>query len=110
MQKGIVTVFAFTVALVACASQARAGYGVNGARIVRLYPHANGYSIILDQSHSKSTCDGGKRFNIVKGHKNYDAMVSTVIAAFMAQKKLNLVIEDEHSFCAPPINRLQVLR
>ena len=80
--------------------------------ITELYPAAQGMVVRLDYSDkSVSTCDYGTRFLISSTSDNYSVKVSTLISAFMANKKINAAYDpDQDANCEAHINRFIVPR
>ena len=80
-------------------------------RLKQLYPYAGGLIFLSDYANtSLSTCDGGTRFQIAKSHENYEVMVSTLMAAFMADKIISFNVDDQLATCMPSINRFMVVK
>jgi len=79
--------------------------------ITKLYPTSTDYIFNVSYSNSVSTCDGGTRFSIRKTYSdNYNALVSSLIAAFIAGKKITFVFDDSQAAnCFPYIDRFQIL-
>ncbi|KDM92385.1 hypothetical protein EA58_06610 [Photobacterium galatheae] len=84
-------------------------------RIQWLYPTNKGL-VFGTQDYANQTfssCDAGKRFIIPRTHDNYAVMSSTMIAAFMADKKIKMNIDGEQfnqPVCEPSINRFLVFK
>ena len=74
--------------------------------VTHLYPTSNMYVFNVTYANSLSTCDNGRRFRIDMANPNYNALVSSLLAAFMAGKKINFNVDDaQGSSCEPSINR-----
>lgn len=77
--------------------------------ITTLYPTPSNYIINVSYTNALSTCNNGSRFSIDITNPNYNALVSTLIAAFMAGKKINFNVDDSQgASCSPYINRFIV--
>jgi len=77
--------------------------------ITNLYPTSGSYIFNVTFSNVLSTCDQGKRFSIHTTNPNYNALVSSLVAAFMAGKQINFNVNDSQgSSCYPEINRFIV--
>lgn len=82
-------------------------------KIKWLYPSQSGYHFGTTDYANKdlSTCDAGTRFHIPLDHPNYEAMVSSLIAAFAVEKDVNINIDGEGGeLCSPSINRMFVYK
>ncbi len=77
-----------------------------------VYPTETAFVITYEtESNAISTCNGGKRFSIALSHPNYDALVSTVLAAHFADREVRIYVEDTQSpACAPLIRDVLVRR
>lgn len=74
--------------------------------ITDLYPTSGQYIFNVSYSNPISICDNGTRFSISMSNPNYNALVSSLIAAFMAGKEINFNVQDaQGSGCSPEINR-----
>lgn len=74
-----------------------------------LYPGSGAYIFIVEKPlPSISLCDGGKRFSILTSHDNYDAMVSSLLMAYVANKEIWINLNNATPSCSPPINRFQI--
>jgi len=82
------------------------------SKITSLYPYSDGMIFRTGyKNESISSCDGGVRFSISKAHPNYDVMVSSMMAAFMADKKIKFYIDSGQSkVCEPTINRFMIFK
>lgn len=79
--------------------------------VIEVYPNAAGLVFVTSYVNAQiSTCDNGKRFSISKDHPNYEVMVSTMLAAFMAGEKIVFHIESGQNGCQPTIDRFRVLK
>ncbi|MEI8594379.1 hypothetical protein [Photobacterium sp. Hal280] len=84
-------------------------------RINWIYPTASGL-IFATQDYSNkelSNCDNGHRFIIPRSTDNYEVMSSSMIAAFMADKRVKINIDGESlsgAVCEPSINRFIVFK
>lgn len=80
--------------------------------INHLYPVSSGlafYTTYADAS--VSACDSGKRFIIPLTADNYDTKVSSLMAAFMANKKILLRYDsDQPRSCAAVVDRFLIAR
>lgn len=79
-------------------------------KVKTLYPYSGGMIFMSEYSNPEiSSCDGGSRFQIAKTHPNYETLVSAMVAAFMANKRVWFNIDSGQSrTCAPTINRFLV--
>lgn len=77
-----------------------------------LYPSTSGYVFAIDYSYPEySSCDNGGRFLISIDHPNYEAMVSTLIAAYLSGDRITLNVDSEGlsgPVCGPTVNRFMV--
>ncbi len=75
-----------------------------------VHPTESGFSLTYENdSNPLSTCNDGKRFNIALSHPNYDALVSTVLAAHFGNRKVRIYVDDSQPpSCAPLIQSLLV--
>ncbi|WP_341660213.1 hypothetical protein [Vibrio sp.] len=82
------------------------------AKIRSLYPATGGLIFFTDyKDESISSCDGGTRFVISKDHPNYQVMVSSMMAAFVADLKIKFFIEPGQTRkCEPIVTLLQVYK
>lgn len=79
--------------------------------ITHLYPMSNMYVFNVTYSNPLSTCDNGRRFSIDMANPNYNALVSSLVAAFMAGKEIDFNVDDaQGSGCAPSINRFFIYK
>ncbi|MCS4306781.1 hypothetical protein M2404_001106 [Rheinheimera pacifica] len=79
--------------------------------ITNLYPTDYGLAFnTLYKNLELSSCDGGTRFILNKDSAEYNTQVSVLIAAFMAQKRVNLYIEDLPAKCFATVIRFRVAR
>ncbi|WP_394203730.1 hypothetical protein [Marinagarivorans algicola] len=80
-------------------------------KIKWLYPAASGFHFGTQEyaNSDLSSCDHGTRFHIPLDHPNYNALVSSMLAAFAADKQINININgEEGKSCSPSINRFFV--
>ncbi|MEW6995203.1 hypothetical protein AADZ84_13155 [Colwelliaceae bacterium MEBiC 14330] len=79
-------------------------------KITSLYPAKSGYIFTVESAlPTHSTCGDGKRFSIPINHVNYEAMVSTLITAFVADKEIRINLDNiTEPNCQPTINRFTV--
>ena len=80
--------------------------------ITKLYPTDGGMAFYTTYSDtSVSSCDSGTRFGILSTDENYEVKVSTLLAAFMAGKKVLLRYDSsQEKQCSAIINRFMVAR
>jgi hypothetical protein len=94
--------------LISCISNA-ATINSTQTSIAALYPTRDGLAFLTDSySSTLSTCDGGKRFMLNKANLDYNAQASALIAAFMANKQVSLIIISDSTACSPLIDRFWV--
>lgn len=102
---GIMSLLLLTLPLVSHSAEIWSGR----TKIVHLYPTSYNYIFMVNFSNALSTCDSGKRYSIAQTNSNYNALVSTLTAAFMAGKEISFnVNDDQGNNCAPIINRFIV--
>ena len=75
-----------------------------------VYPTTGGYTITFNTgSNPISTCNGGKRYAVALSHPNYDAVVSTILAAHVSKEPVRIYVDDTQSpTCAPLISGVLV--
>jgi hypothetical protein len=81
-------------------------------KITNLYPYNSGLAFMTGyKNESLSSCDGGTRFSISKIHPNYEVMISSMMAAFMADKAIKFNIHSGQSKnCHPTIDRFVIYK
>lgn len=79
--------------------------------VTQLYPMSDGYLFDTEYSNVLSTCEGGKRWSISTTieDKYFQAQLSSLLAAFMANKEIRIIVNDDQGpSCYPVIDRFQV--
>ncbi|MEM9102186.1 MAG: hypothetical protein AAGB12_07665 [Pseudomonadota bacterium] len=107
----IKTVFFIVVSLFASFSVSAVTWKDSGyVEITQLYPYDGGLIVYPKYADtSVSSCDNGTRFAIYSTEPNYNVKASLLVAAFMANKKVNLRYDAEQpKICEPLINRFLV--
>lgn len=101
--------FSFSL-LLFISSNSQAGEFWSGkTNIKTLYPSDTGYVFNVNYSNSLSTCDGGSRFSISLTSPNYQALVSTLMAAFFSGKEISIhVYDNQGTSCSPALDRFIV--
>jgi hypothetical protein len=98
--------------VLACAipSQAQAAEVWSGAtKLTALYPATDGmYFNTVYANTALSSCDSGTRWFIAAGSPNYATLTAALMAAFMADKQVNLNINVVPPQCGAVVNRFVV--
>ncbi|MCS4306759.1 hypothetical protein M2404_001084 [Rheinheimera pacifica] len=80
-------------------------------KIRYIYPTGTGMLFVTEYKNTElSTCDGGSRFLLNINHPDYPTQVSALIAAFIAQKDVNLFIVEQPPACHALVDRFMVGR
>ncbi|MCW8091129.1 hypothetical protein [Alteromonas sp. ASW11-130] len=97
-----------TSILVLIAGNSIAGEWSSTTNIDWLYPTTTGL-IFATKDYSNtdySSCDNGRRYFISTSHANYETLSSSMMAAFMANRKVKVNIDvPPQPSCSPTINR-----
>lgn len=78
--------------------------------VERVYPYSGGMAFVM-KTHSVpgKTCDDGRQFFFSTSDANYDAKVSTILAAFLSGKEISFVRSaEQESSCRSHVDRFQV--
>ncbi|MDX3775258.1 hypothetical protein QE250_14150 [Chromatiaceae bacterium AAb-1] len=80
-------------------------------KIIELYPTREGLMFITEYKNvSLSTCEDGARFALKPENPEYTTQSSAIIAAFIAQKEINMTIEVRPAACNGVVDRFRVRR
>ncbi|WP_148275660.1 hypothetical protein [Rheinheimera nanhaiensis] len=105
--KGIICFFTLLFGLPVQAAETLSGL----TEITKLYPTQGGLIFNTVYKNTElSSCEGGSRFVLDINAADYNTQVSVLIAAFMAGKRVELIIENRPVTCSAVVNRFRVAR
>lgn len=105
------SIYSVLLSIILCASANAADWKWSGyVSIYKIYPTSGGLSFFPNyKDNSVSSCDDGQRFTLPLSALNYEVKASSLISAFMANKKVTIAYDRKQvKSCSAIVDRFIV--